>query len=60
MPYRTKLRQTNFWRTKFFGGQNFRHQVKVSAILSAEKFCTPKILSAKVLSDEALVRYSLM
>ena len=28
----------NFRRTKFFGGQNFRHQVEISAVLSDEMF----------------------
>ena len=38
IPYRTKFR-----RTKIFGGQNFRQQVRFSAVLSAE------ILSDKVI-----------
>ena len=33
LTYRTKFR-----RTKFFGGQNFRHQVEISAVLSNEIF----------------------
>ena len=28
----------NFWRTRFFGGQNFRHQVEILAVLSDEIF----------------------
>ena len=32
----------NLWRTKFFGGQNFRRQAKFSAILSAE-FLSDKV-----------------
>ena len=33
IPYRTKFR-----RTEFFGGQNFRHQVEISAVSSDEMF----------------------
>ena len=30
IPYRTKFGGQHFWRTTFFGGQNFRHQGKIS------------------------------
>ena len=35
---RQKFGGHNFRRTKIFGGQNFRHQIKISAIMSAEFF----------------------
>ena len=37
-----------------FGGQNFRNFEFVPKILSAEKFCPPKILSAKMLSNKVI------
>ena len=40
------------WRLDIFGGQNCRNFDLVPKILSAEKFCPPKILSAEILSDK--------
>ena len=38
MPYQAKFRWTKFRRTKYFGGQLFRHLLEISAVLSDEKF----------------------
>ena len=47
VPYRTKFRLT-----KFFGGQNFRYQVEISAVLSDEIFSSvsnfPKQFTRKI------------
>ena len=40
----------NFRRTKIFGGQNFRHQIEISAVLSAEFFSQNKRLLTRNLS----------
>ena len=42
VQYWTKIR-----RTKIFGGQKCRKFEMVPKILSAEKFCPPKVLSAE-------------
>ena len=40
----------NFRRTKIFGGQNFRHQIEISAVLSAELFSQNNRLLTRNLS----------